>query len=61
MKREIINFINPGNCCPSHDKYPCDKYKNRRSVRQRALGIKKEHRHVRRTVRQELLLNIGED
>lgn len=58
MKREIINIMNPGNCCPGHDKYPCDKYKNRRSIRQRALGIKKEHRHARRVTRQELLTVI---
>lgn len=55
MKREIITVTHPGHCCPGHDKYPCDKYRNRRSIKKRALGIKKEHRHVRRTVKQRIM------
>ncbi|EPX4280057.1 hypothetical protein ACH1ZL_06550 [Citrobacter freundii] len=54
MKREITDVFSPGSCCPGHDKYPADKYKNRRSVHARAEGIKREHRHSRRVKRHEL-------
>ena len=54
MKREIIKFVNPGSCCPVHDKYPSNTYKNRRSIKKRSLFIKKEHRYVRRVVKQNL-------
>lgn len=55
MKREIVEVYRPGRCCPGHDKYPCESYKSRRSVKQRAEGIKKEHRHARRV--KKFLLN----
>lgn len=48
MKREILDVRHPGNCCPGHDDFPCDTYKNRRSKAKRSEGIKREHRHVRR-------------
>lgn len=48
MKREITDVYRPGRCCPGHDKYPCESYKSRRSTKQRAECIKKEHRHARR-------------
>ncbi|AJQ20938.1 hypothetical protein Phi10_043 [Salmonella phage vB_SentM_Phi_10] len=54
MKREILDVYYPGSCCPGHDKYPADTYKNRRSKSKRSDSIKKEHRHVRRVKRQNL-------
>lgn len=54
MKREITDVCRPGHCCPGHDKFPADKYSNRRSVHKRAEGIKREHRHARRVKRQAL-------
>lgn len=64
MKREICDVFYPGYCCPGHDKYPADKYKNRRSVHARAESIKREHRHARRVKRQALNasahLEVGE-
>lgn len=54
MKREIVDVYNPGHCCPGHDKYPSETYKNRRSKIARSEGIKKEHRHARRVKRNNL-------
>ena len=51
MKRDITTIYKPGHCCPGHDKYPCDTYKNRRSKKQRAIYKAKEHRHFRRVSR----------
>ncbi|AFO10277.1 hypothetical protein Maynard_158 [Salmonella phage Maynard] len=58
MKREIKDVYDPGSCCPGHDKYPSEKYKNRRSVAKRSEGIKKEHRHARRVKRLALKIDI---
>lgn len=58
MKREILDVYQPGHCCPGHDKYPSDTYKNRRSVSKRAEGIKKEHRHARRVKRLGLVVDV---
>lgn len=60
MRREIIDVYNPGYCCPGHDKYPSNTYKNRRSKSARAEGIKKEHRHARRVKRMYLLNDVKE-
>lgn len=54
MKREITDVYYPGYCCPGHDDYPGDTYRNRRSKKARSKGIKKEHRHARRVKKQML-------
>lgn len=54
MKREIIDIKHPGNCCPGHDDYPCETYKNNRSKKARSKGIKLEHRYVRRVKKLDL-------
>lgn len=55
MKREILNH-KPGvtGCCPGHDEFPDDTYKSNRSKRARSRDIKKEHRMVRRIVKNKL-------
>lgn len=58
MKREICDVMRPGHCCPGHDKYPADTYGSRRSKKQRALGVKKEHRHARRVKKMILIKEI---
>lgn len=48
MKREIITRKREvSGCCPGHDQYPDEAYKNRRSVKARARDKKKEHQHTR--------------
>lgn len=59
MKREIMDVYEPGSCCPGHDKYPSDTYKNRRSKAQRSKSIKKEHRHARRVKRLGLKADLN--
>jgi len=55
MKREIkdLNKIRRP-CCPGHDKFPSETYRNRRSKKARAEGKKIEHRVVRRITRQKI-------
>lgn len=50
MKREISNHVPlsfVSGCCPGHDVYPGETYKNRRSKRARARDKKLEHQHAR--------------
>lgn len=57
MRREILTVLGGiciSGCCPAHDKYPNDTYKNSRSKRARARDKAKEHRYTRRRNRQEL-------
>jgi len=54
MKREILKYFKVCTCCPVHDMFPSDTYKNNKSKHARSLGIKKEHRYVRRKLRLEL-------
>lgn len=54
MRREIETAKlrrNISGCCPGHDDYPNQSYKNRRSKAARSEGIKKEHRAFRRVSR----------
>lgn len=65
MKREIVEIRQPGSCCPGHDDFPGDTYRNNRSKRARARGIKREHRYVRRIKKTHLqrevnALSLGE-
>lgn len=61
MKREILNHKRLPPCCPGHDKYPCETYKNSRSKRARSRSMAKEHRLVRRVTRQSLSIKIKQD
>lgn len=50
MRRGILEFKiekNVSGCCPGHDKYPDDVYRNRKSKKARARGKTKEHKYVR--------------
>ena len=60
MRRELLVLKRTGvACCPAHDKYPADSYTNRRSRRARAQGKKKEHRLVRRAMKQRMQAETG--
>lgn len=61
MKREIADILDLGYCCPGHDKYPSDTYKNRRSKKRRSEDIKKEHRHARRAKKLKLQKEVKEE
>lgn len=53
MRREILSIEKyVSNCCPGHDTYPNETYKNRRSKRARARDKKKERRHARHVINQ---------
>lgn len=59
MRREIEFIKSPralDECCPGHDQWPNDTYRNRRSKRARARDKAKEHRYVRHVRNQELRL-----
>jgi hypothetical protein len=59
MKREILNHQrHVSACCPGHDKYPCETYKNSRSKRARSRDMAKEHRWVRRRTKQTLTVDV---
>lgn len=49
MRREILSLRRgDSGCCPGHDKFPADTYKNRRSKKARSRDRKIENRTVRR-------------
>jgi hypothetical protein len=57
MRREIEQLYGPktlDQCCPGHDEFPNDTYRNRRSKRARARDKAVEHRFVRRARKREL-------
>lgn len=62
MKREIKN-IKPlcSGCCPGHDEYPDSTYSSNRSKRARSRSIACEHRHARRFIKQQLLVDTADD
>ena len=55
MKREILK-LKPKvtTCCPGHDKYPDDVYRNHRSKKARSRDKKKEHQHARSIQKRKL-------
>lgn len=58
MRREIEVYKGPrrmDQCCPGHDDWPNDTYRNRRSKAARARDIKREHRYIRRVLKLNLL------
>ena len=63
MKREILNFKLHraiGGCCPGHDDWPDQTYRNPRSKRARSKQTRMEHRVVRANVRQQLIREVQE-
>lgn len=60
MKRDIKRIRLLRSCCPGHDDFPDDTYKNRRSKKARARGIKYEHRYFRRVSKYTLKLEVAE-
>ena len=60
MKREILTMKRyVSDCCPGHDKFPNDTYRNRRSIHARARDKAKEHRYVRRILKHMLQQDIN--
>jgi hypothetical protein len=55
MKREILDIMKIDQCCPGHDDFPNDTYKNNRSKKARNRDIKVEHRYARR-IKSQLLI-----
>jgi hypothetical protein len=56
MKREVLTYNRLlCGCCPGHDQYPGDTYKNRRSKKARAKGKKAEHK-LARTLRKRSMV-----
>ena len=60
MKRELkyikrVRHVN--GCCPGHDDFPDEAYRNRKSKRARSKGKKREHRYVRR-IRKHMLARL---
>lgn len=41
-------------CCPGHDKYPKESYRNRRSKRKQTEATKTAHRRARAVERREV-------
>jgi len=61
MKRLILTFNRRvSGCCPGHDNYPNEKYKNNLSTKARSRHIKKEHKYVRTLQERELFVIINE-
>jgi hypothetical protein len=58
VKRELKQLQpKQDECCPGHDVWPNDTYKNRRSKKARSRDKKKEHKYVR-SLASQLLQNI---
>ena len=47
-------------CCPGHDKFPTDTYRNRRSVHARAKGIQLTHQTQRARSKAALVIEMKE-
>jgi len=57
MKREILNYkrgIDINGCCPGHDDWPDETYRNRNSKRARSKDKQKEHQYVRSLRRKKM-------
>jgi 3'-phosphoadenosine 5'-phosphosulfate sulfotransferase (PAPS reductase)/FAD synthetase len=59
MKRELLQISGKHRygcwCCPGHDKWPDETYKNNRSKRARSRDKKAEHQLVRTVTNREML------
>lgn len=64
MRRQIKDLLlgrKFGNCCPGHDTFPCDSYRNRRSKHARARDKKAEHQFVRTLFKRALFKELNDD
>ena len=60
MRRQIEQLRRgDSGCCPGHDTFPNDTYKNSRSKRARARDKTKEHKMVRTLLKRELLNQLN--
>ena len=59
MKRQILQLRRGDcGCCPGHDTFPMETYKNNRSKRARSRDKKAEHQHARSILRRQLINEI---
>jgi hypothetical protein len=61
MQRQLMQFDGHSAdcwCCPGHDKFPDQTYKNNRSKRARSRDIKKEHKIVRTLFKRNLYKEV---
>jgi hypothetical protein len=60
MKREIemLKGAVVSDCCPGHDTYPVETYRNRRSKKARSRDKQIEHQHARSIQKQNLQKEI---
>lgn len=61
MKRELKKLKHVESCCPGHDDWPDQTYKNKRSKRARSQDKKKEHKYVRTLVGRNLEKELLEE
>ena len=62
MKRQILQVKRRVcECCPGHDVYPNETYKNRRSKKARARDKKIEHQHARSILKRRLCSESEDD
>lgn len=59
MKRELLSLEDKDHrpdtwCCPGHDKWPAETYRNNRSKKARSRDKQKEHKYVRSVAKQIL-------
>lgn len=55
MKREILTLRRGDSwCCPGHDKFPNETYRNKRSKHARARDKRIEHQTVRAIVKRSI-------
>ena len=47
--------LKDANCCPGHDKYPRETYKNRLSIKQKRRTTKLAHQRARALAKVEIL------
>lgn len=60
MRRQIEQLRRgDSGCCPNHDTFPNDTYRNNRSKRARARDKRKEHKMVRTLLKRELLNQLN--
>jgi hypothetical protein len=59
MRRELDTLHkNHSGCCPGHDDFPNDVYRNNRSKRARSRDKKREHKFVRTLVNRILYKEV---
>lgn len=64
MRRDILQHHRHkdiSGCCPGHDAWPVECYRNNRSKRARSKCIKREHRNARRVSKMKLMKEVKDE